>query len=338
MNLNLKQAVLAIAAASAFGASGLAAAAPVTLRLASVAPLKTVWVNQAERFAANVAESSKGDVKIELFPNAQLGTEQDVLQQVIRGRVDMLLVSAAGLSSQESAAMVPNLYFFLDESERDCVLDEHLITPMRELLAAKNLHLIGWYEVGSSGFAGKRKITSPADLKNLKIAYSPNKFATEFWKHFGAVPVATPAPEWASSLGAGLTDGAASPPVYYVAAGVSKVAPVWTVDVPKVLAPAMLVINKGVWDKLSAEQRAAITDANAKVPAKQIRQEVKAFEQVMIKKHQEAGGQVVYATPEEMAEWKKPMDALYDAAMKDVGPAAVSLLAKARAAKAACKK
>lgn len=338
MNLNLKQAVLAIAAASAFGASGLAAAAPVTLRLSSVAPLKTVWVDQAERFAANVAEASKGDVKIEVFPNAQLGNEQDVLQQVIRGRVDMLLVSTAGLASQEAAAFVPNMYFFLDENERDCVLDEHLLKPMQDVLAAKNLHMIGWYEVGSSGFAAKRKISSPSDLKNLKIAYSPNTFATAFWKHFGAVPVATPAPEWASSLGAGLTDGAASPPVYYVAAGIGKVAPVWTVNVPSVFAPAMLIINKGVWDKLSAEQRAAITSANAKVPARQIRQEVKAFEQVMVKKHQEAGGQVVHPTPEELAEWKKPMDAMYDAVAKDMGPSAVGLLAKARAAKAACKK
>lgn len=338
MNPNLKQALLATAAAVAIGVPGFAAAAPVTLRLASVAPLKSVWVNQAERFAANVAEASKGDVKIEVFPNAQLGNEQDVLQQVIRGRVDMMLASNVGIASQEPAAMVTNMYFFFDDNERDCVLDEHMLKPMRELLAAKNLHMIGWYEVGSSGFGAKRKITSPADVKGVKVAYSPAKFATDFWKLYGAVPVATPAPEWPSSLGAGLTDAVPLPPVYYVAAGVSKVAPVWNNDIPKVIAPGLLIINKGVFDKLSPEQRAALVEGNAKVPAKQIRQEVKDFEQVMLKKHVEAGGQIVQPTAEELAEWKTPLDAFYEATMKEAGPAGVKLLAQAKAAKAACKK
>lgn len=178
MNPKLQQAVLATAAAVAIGAPGFVAAGRVTSRLASVAPLKSVWVNQAERLAANVAEASKGDVKIEVFVNAQLGNEQDVLQQVIRGRIDMMLASNVGIASQEPAAMVTNMYFFFEDNERDCVLDEHMLKPMRELLAAKNLHVIGWYEVGSSGFAAKRKITSPADVKNVKVAYSPAKFAT----------------------------------------------------------------------------------------------------------------------------------------------------------------
>ncbi|MCO5125314.1 MAG: TRAP transporter substrate-binding protein DctP, partial [Rhizobacter sp.] len=243
-----------------------------------------------------------------------------------------------GVASQEPAAMVTNMYFFFEDNERDCVLDEHMLKPMRELLAAKNLYLIGWYDVGSSGLGAKRKITSPADVKGIKIAYSPAKFATDFWKLYGAVPVATPAPEWPSSLGAGLTDAAPTPPVYYVAAGVSKVAPVFIQDVPQVTAPGLLIINKGVWDKLSVEQRAAITEGNAKVPATQIRQEVKDFEQVMLKKHVEAGGQVVHPTAEEMAEWKKPLDAFYEAAMKEAGPAGPKLLAQAKAAKAACKK
>lgn len=338
MILNLKHTVLAIAAASTLGVATQATAAPVTLRLSTAAPEKTIWGTQMGRFAADVLEASKGDVKVEVFYSSQLGSEQDVTQQVIRGRVDMTLVSNAGLASQIPEVMVTALYSFYDEADRNCILDEHMTKPTRELLDAKSLHFIGWFESGSGGLGSKRKMTSPADVKNVKLALSSNKFAIDYWKLFGAVPVATPAAEFASSIGTGLTDATPMQPTFYVAAGISKVAPVYNKNVPLAVQPGMLVMNKGIHDKLTPEQRDAIVAAASKVPARKIRAELAAFEGVMLKKHLEAGGQVFEPTPEELAEWKKPLDGFYDGLMKEMGPTAVAHYAKAKAAKVACKK
>lgn len=338
MTMNLKHTVLAIAAACTLGVATQAIAAPITLRLSTAAPEKTVWGTQMSRFAADVLEASKGDVKIEVFYSSQLGSEQDVTQQVMRGRIDMTLASNAGLASQVPEVMVTALYSFYNEAERNCVLDEHMTKPTRDLLSAKNLHFVGWFEAGSGGLGSKRKMTSVADVRNVKLALSANKFAIDYWKLFGAVPVATPAAEFASSIAAGLTDGTPMQPTFYVAAGISKVAPVYNKNVPLAVQPGLLVINKGTFDKLTPEQRSAITAAAAKVPASKIRDEVKAFEGVMLKKHLEAGGQIFEPTPEEMAEWKKPLDGFYDNLMKEMGPTAVSLFAKAKTAKVACNK
>ncbi len=338
MSYKMKHATLALAAALTLGVTGTAAAEPATLRVATSAPQKTVWANQLDRLAADVAEASKGDLKLEVFYNSQLGGEQDALSQLIRGRIDMMFASNVGVSSQEPAAIVTQLYYFYDPAERDCVLDKHMYEPMRELLAKKNIQFLGWYEAGSVGLASKRKMTSPADIKNVKLAYSPSKFATDFWKLYGAVPVATPVPEVTSSIGTGLTDGYPNQPVLYVAAGINKVAPVWNSNVPSGISPGLLIASKSSYDKLSASQREALNAAIAKVPASQIRAEVKQFEAVMLKKHTDAGGQIFDITPEELAEWKKPLGEFYAREMKSMGPVGEKLFAQAQAAKAACKK
>ena len=338
MNSNLKKTALALAAAVTVGATGLAAAAPITLRLSTAAPEKTVWGTQMARFAADVLEASKGEVKVEVFYSSQLGNEQDATTQTMRGRLDLTLVSSAGLASQVPEVAVSGLYNFYDAADRNCILDEHLAKPVAKLLDAKSLHMVGWFEAGSGGLGAKKKITSPEDVKNLKIAMTANKFTIDFWKLFGAVPVATPAAEFASSVGAGLTDATPMQPAFYMGTGINKVASVYNKNVPFAIGPGLLVMNKGVFEKLTPEQRNAITTAAAKVPASKIRAELAAFEALMLKKHVETGGQVFEPTPAELAEWKKPLDAFYDGLMKEMGPAAVDLYATAKAAKVACKK
>ena len=62
----------------------------VELRYTSGAPPKgNPWVMQIERFAKNVDEESKGELKIAPFFASQPGSEQDTVQQVARGRIDM---------------------------------------------------------------------------------------------------------------------------------------------------------------------------------------------------------------------------------------------------------
>ena len=79
---------------------------PVTLRYASGAPPKTPWVVQMERLIKYADEESKGSIKIDGFAGAQLGNEQDTIQQVARGRIDMggFATGAVALIAQVSPA------------------------------------------------------------------------------------------------------------------------------------------------------------------------------------------------------------------------------------------
>ena len=82
---------------------------PIELRYSSGAPpANNPWAMQIGRFAKDVEEESKGELKIQPFLSSQLGSEQDTVQQVARGRIDM-----GGYSAGSAALIVPEVALLL---------------------------------------------------------------------------------------------------------------------------------------------------------------------------------------------------------------------------------
>ena len=160
---------LALCLASAGAA--LAQPAPVELRYATSAPPKTVWEMQVQRFQKQVEEASKGSLKINAFLNSQLGSEQDTIAQVARGRID-----SGGYSITAGSLLVPEIsllnipFLFKDQKEQDCVTDKHLTKITSDLFLKKGVVFISWSEVGVADIIGKKPYLSPDDLKGLRGA------------------------------------------------------------------------------------------------------------------------------------------------------------------------
>ena len=117
-----------------------AQAKPIELRYTSGAPPKgNPWAMQIERIAKDVDEESKGELKIQPFLGSQLGSEQDTVQQVARGRIDM-----GGFSGGSAALVLPEValllmpFYFRNAAEVDCVLDNHVQKHTVEALATRN--------------------------------------------------------------------------------------------------------------------------------------------------------------------------------------------------------
>ncbi len=92
----------------------------------------------------------------------------------------------------------------------------------------------------------------------------------------GANPNPIGITEITSAFQTGLVDVQASVVTFYLPSGLNKVAPVLTkVDMADV--PGIIVINQGVWDKLSADNKAALERGTARRPASQLRQEIRGL-------------------------------------------------------------
>ena len=185
--------------------------------------------------------------------------------------------------------------------------------------------------------AAKKRIATPEDIRGMKVGATINKQITEFLQLYGAVPVALSAPEAVASLSAGLVDAVVEPTAYYLSTGMNKVAPVFNA-INYQHQPAVLIINKGLYDKLSPEHRAGIDRAMAKVPSSQLRAEIATAEKMVFAKHKETGGTLVEPTPAQKAEWKKPLPAFWQSVAKDLGPDAEKMFATMEAAKKTCGK
>ncbi|QQS13303.1 MAG: TRAP transporter substrate-binding protein [Rhodospirillales bacterium] len=318
MRGSITLAALAVVAAAATGGAS-AQQKAAEFRYTTGAPPNTPWVMQLDRFAKDLDEESKSAMKIVPFINAQLGNEQDTMQQVARGRIDM-----GGFSVAAAALLVPELsltglpFYFTSAKQQDCVYDNHLTNYTRNALAQKGVVFLGWTHVGSGSIVGKKAFKTPAEVKGLKARSAPTKTAAAFWTALGANPNPIGITEWSSAHQTGLVDVSDAPVTFYVPSGLGKIAPVYT-RTNHYDAGGVVVIAKGVYDKMTADQRNALQRAVDRRPGSQLRGEIRGFEETILGMHLKAGGQIVTLTPAERLVWQKAVEPAWPQIVKSVG-------------------
>lgn len=332
-------ATLAIVALSLAFAGAVAAQDKATeLRYTTGAPENSPWVTpQLRRFEKDVAEESGGKLKISSFVSAQLGNEQDTVQQVARGRIDM-----GGFSNGAVALIAPELallglpFYFKNVAEQDCTVDA-MTKTVSSLLAKKGIKFLGWTEVGTGDIVGKKPYLEPADVKGLKAAAASNKVSATMWTTLGANPTPIGITEIASAFQTGLTDVNATVVTFYLPSGLAKVAPVLS-RVELSDAPGIILMNKAKYDKLPAAEKAALDRAVARRKADQLRKEIRDFETTLRGMHVKAGGTIATPTPEQRELWRKALQPAWPKMVQDVGGEAASFYKEMEAARVACEK
>lgn len=318
--------------------TALAQAKPIELRYSSGAPPSgNPWVTQINRFAKDVEEESKGEIKVSPFLASQLGSEQDTVQQVARGRIDM-----GGYSSGSAALLVPEMalvvmpMYWKNTAELDCVLDNHLLKPMQELFAKKGVALLGWTEVGNIDLWGKKAYVTPKDMLGVKAAAYPNKTQQLFYASLGANANILGLPEWIPAFQTGLAEVVMTTVTSALPMGLTKSATVATRGF--YVSPGLTLMNKGIFDKMSKPHQEAIARATARHGSDKYRTEVRGFENVLFGMHEKAGGQAVNMTPEQRAVWRKALEPVYPQIVKDVGGDAAKIFGIMEAGAKACAK
>jgi TRAP-type C4-dicarboxylate transport system substrate-binding protein len=312
---------------------------PVELRYTSGAPPKgNPWAMQAERFAKDVDEESKGELKVQLFLASQLGSEQDTVQQVARGRIDM-----GGFSTGSVALVVPEMAllsvpgYFESLKQQDCVLDNHLTPIVSELFEKKGVKFIGWVEIGTIDLFGTKPFASPKDLNGVKAAAYASKSQMVTYNSLGASAIPLGLPEWIPAFQTGMVQVVQTPITYALPSGLTKVAPVAT-RWQMVDTPGFTLMNKASFDKLSKPQQDALMRARDRVRPAQIRSEVRDFETTLYGMFEKAGGQIVNLTPEQREQWLKTLAPNQARIAEEIGGSSKQLLALMDAGRKACPK
>lgn len=331
--LRLASILLAFASACAFAQDK-----PVELRFATVSPQKSVWGQQYERIARAIEDETRGSVKLQLYFGGQLGSGNELVQQVARGRIDVA-ASILGFT----ATLVPELQvaglpmYYRSEAEHDCVIDSALHSEVTQRLAGKGVQLLGWTDAGTGHFIGKKPYPTPAEVRGTKAATFGTRSAALFWEALGANTVPVTIPEQASAFQTGLIDLAVAVPTFYVAAGQNKVAPVLTKS-NSYFTPAILFMHKPTWDALSPEQRAGVQRAFARMPAAQLRAQARDAEERMLQAHVQGGGQVLELSPAQRDAFRRIIAPQWPRMVQEAGTEGGVLFERIEAARKACEK
>ena len=68
-------------------------------------------------FAQNVEELTDGRIQVQIFPNGQLGSENENMEQLMAGVISMTKVSAPGLATYNEAYHTFGLPYIFDSTD-----------------------------------------------------------------------------------------------------------------------------------------------------------------------------------------------------------------------------
>jgi tripartite ATP-independent transporter DctP family solute receptor len=217
-----------------------------------------------EVMSTRVAERSGGRMRIDIYPNEQLGTERQALELLQIGSLGMTKVSAAVLENFAPAFQVLSLpYLFRDEAHQYKVLDGPVGTELLLGLEPYRLRGLAFYDSGSRSFYTKdRPIRTPDDLKGLKVRTQESATAMELVRQLGGSPTPIAWGELYSALQQGIVDAAENnPPSFYLSRHY-EIARFYSLNEHQ-RVPDVLLISTSVWNGLTSEEQGWLRDAVA---------------------------------------------------------------------------
>ena len=145
---------------------------------------------QAKLFSDKISELSKGDMKVLLYPSAQLGDDRAMLQQLTLGDLDFTYAEFGRMGlwiPRAGAVMLP--YVIKDFAHIKRVFNSDFGLSIRDEMLNKYgwRALDTWYN-GTRQTSSNRPLNSIADFKGLKLRVPNAKANLMFAKYSGASP------------------------------------------------------------------------------------------------------------------------------------------------------
>ncbi len=163
-----------------------------------------------QKWAKAVEEKTKGGLKIEVFPSAQLGVEEDILEQIRAGaNVGQNTDSARMGNYVPGIACMNGPYFAETIAEVEKLKKMPTVKAWLDELANKygfKVLSFGWIQ-GYRHFFTHKPVRTPEDLKGLRIRTPPAPIWQESVRALGATPVALAFGEMYPALQQKVVDG-----------------------------------------------------------------------------------------------------------------------------------
>jgi tripartite ATP-independent transporter DctP family solute receptor len=184
---------LVMAVATLAVACGTAHAGTYVLKFNHVLGAKEPYHQGFTNWAKAVEEKTKGGLKIEVFHSAQLGVEEDIIEQIRQGANIGQNTDSARLGNYIPGIAIMNGPYFAETLEEVAKLrNSPTIKAWSDELASKfglKVLSFNWVQ-GYRHFFTNKPIRTPEDLKGLRIRTPPAPIWQESIRALGAAPVA----------------------------------------------------------------------------------------------------------------------------------------------------
>jgi TRAP-type transport system periplasmic protein len=189
--------------------------AEVTLQWGGVMSPTFPWSIAAIEASEEIYERTDGRIKIDVYHSGQLGTEAELIEQLVVGSIAMATSGPTILADyNEDLKIFTQPYIFRDEEHANKFYDSEIAREMFAKAQEKSgvMTIAGWYYGTRHMTTAKGIIVQkPEDLKGIKIRcpdYQPSVIAM---RALGATPTPLSFSELYMALQTGVVDGQENP-------------------------------------------------------------------------------------------------------------------------------
>ena len=269
-----------------------------------------------EKFAEDVAEKTNGHVTVEVFANGQLGTEKEMLEQVVAGTVQGMRGGQFDFSPRLLMFTLP----FLAQTREQvtALLNSDLAKKVCEEAEAETGTVIinlcdagGWRQFSNS----KHPITKPEDLQGLKMRTNGMNTIDKTFIALGATTTTIPYSDLYMGLKTGVADGQENPWVNVEGMKFYEVQPYFT-EVNYQFHPDPFYVNAAWWNSLPTEYQDIISECATEMGTyndQLIDETQEAARQAII----DAGCEIYVPTEEELQAFKDAVQVVYDQCVEE---------------------
>ncbi len=239
------------------------AAQAMTLKIATLSPEGSAWMDLLRAGAAEVAERTDGRVQFKFYPGGVMGDDKAVLRKIRLGQLHGAVITVGGLVQTYSDIQLYGLTMLFDSYDEVDYVRERLDPVLIEGLRENGFTSFGFAEVGFAYAMSKNPVTSVAEVQSQKV-WTPDgdPGSARVLESFGVNPIPLSMADVLSGLQTGLVNGVAVPPVAAIALQWHNQLD-YLMDMPLLYVYGLLTVANKPFDRLSADDQQVVAEVMA---------------------------------------------------------------------------
>lgn len=295
-------------------------------RLSTVLGPAFPWGRAAERWASLVGEKTAGRINIKVYPGTSLvgGDQTKEFTAIRQGVIDLAVGSSINWSPQIKQLNLFSLPFLMpDEKAFDALTTGPVADDLFAILEKQGVVPLA---IGENGFRelsnSKLDITTPADLKGLKIRVVGSPIFIDGFTALGANPTQMSWADAQPALATKAVDGQENPLSVFNAAKLHTVEQKHLTLWGYMADPLFFVVSKSVWNEWSEADRAIVAEAARQAAAENLidaRKGITPEDDALLKEIEKNGVTITRLTDEQRKPFQDATRPVFDKWAEIVG-------------------
>ncbi len=309
-----------------------AAAEPVTIKLATLAPAGSAWHDALKDMAARWEEASGGQVKLRVYAGGAQGDEGDTIRKLRIGQLQAAAISNVGMHDVVPEPLVFSTpLLFKDEAEMGCAFGR-VKERIESAFLLRDIVVLQWSRIGTAAFFCNAPFKTVDEVARAKtFAWEGDPGMVKVWRTAGFQPVVLSATDLLPALSTGMIDCVSNVPLYMLTSRAFERARNM-LDLPLGFVLGATIVRKDAWERIAPEVRGRLVQISREVGEK-VDAEIRRLNADAVDAMKRQGLAVV---PTDREQWRPVLEKSWTVIRGEVVPA--DFFDEVQSARNACRK